>query len=64
MGFYHIAIKANVPIQLAYIDYEKKEMGITGILYPTGNEKADLAKVHAFYEEIKAKHPEKFNKDM
>jgi len=28
MGFYHIALKANVPIQLAYIDYGKKELGI------------------------------------
>lgn len=64
MGFYHIAIKANVPIQLAYIDYEKKEMGITGILYPTGDEIADLAKVHAFYKNINAKHPEKFNKKI
>ena len=42
MGFYNIALKANVPIQLAYIDYTKKEMGITDIIYPSGNEKADM----------------------
>jgi len=62
MGFYHIAMKANVPIQLAYIDYAKKEMGITGIIYPTGDERADLAKVSEFYKNISAKHPAKFSK--
>ena len=25
MGFYHIAVTANVPIQLAYLDYKKAE---------------------------------------
>ena len=60
MGFYHIAVKANVPIQLAYIDYRKKEMGITGIIYPTGDEKADLAKIHAFYKDVTAKNPKNF----
>lgn len=63
MGFYHIAMKANVPIQLAYIDYAKKEMGITAIMYPTGDEKADLATIQAFYKNVTAKHPEKFNKN-
>ena len=60
MGFYHIAIKANVPIQLAYIDYAKKEMGITSIFYPTGDEVADLAKIQEFYKDVTPCHPEKF----
>jgi 1-acyl-sn-glycerol-3-phosphate acyltransferase len=61
MGFYYIAVKANVPIQLAYIDYAKKEMGITGIIYPSGDEIADMAKIRDFYKNVTAKHPEKFN---
>jgi len=61
MGFYYIAVKANVPIQLAYIDYKKKEMGITEIIYTTGDEKADLEKIQAYYKGVTAKHPEKFN---
>ena len=61
MGFYHIAVKANVPIQLAYFDYEKKEMGITEIIYPSGNEKADLAKIYDYYKNVEARFPEKFN---
>ncbi len=60
MGFYHIAVKAGVPIQLAYIDYKKKEMGINTIIYPTGDEVADLAKIQDFYKDINACHPEKF----
>jgi len=61
MGFYHIAVKANVPIQLAYFDYGKKEMGITEIIYPSGNEKADLAKIYDYYKNVEARFPEKFN---
>lgn len=60
MGFYHIALKAQVPIQLAYIDYAKKEMGITGIVYPTGDEAADLAKIQAFYKDVTPCHPQNF----
>jgi 1-acyl-sn-glycerol-3-phosphate acyltransferase len=61
MGFYNIAIKANVPIQLAYFDYAKKEMGITVVFYPTGDEKADLAKIQEYYKDVTAKFPERFN---
>ncbi len=61
MGFYHIAVKANVPIQIAYIDYKKKEMGILDVFYPTGDEKADLEKIQYYYKDIEACFPEKFN---
>jgi 1-acyl-sn-glycerol-3-phosphate acyltransferase len=61
MGFYHIAVKANVPIQIAYIDYKKKEMGIFDVFYPTGDEKADLEKIQAYYKDVQACFPEKFN---
>jgi len=60
MGFYYIAVNANAPIQLAYIDYEKKEMGIKAIIYPSGDENADLATIQAFYKDIKAKHQDRF----
>jgi len=61
MGFYYIALKANVPIQLAYLDYKKKEMGITRIFHPTGDEKADLRELQRFYATVNARFPEKFN---
>jgi 1-acyl-sn-glycerol-3-phosphate acyltransferase len=62
MGFYHIAVKAGVPIQLAYIDYAKKEMGITKIIYPSGNEAEDMAKIYDFYKDVQPRYPEKFYK--
>ena len=61
MGFYHIAVKAKVPIQIAMIDYAKKEMGIVGIIYPTGNEEADFAKIQSFYKGVTARYPKQFN---
>lgn len=59
-GFYQIAVQANVPIQLAYIDYKKKEAGITELFYPTGDEKADMAKIMDFYSGVSARFPERF----
>lgn len=61
MGFYFIAQKANVPIQLAYIDYSKKEVGIKKLFYPTGNMEADLLAIQEHYKGVKGRHPHKFN---
>ena len=60
MGFYHIAVNAGVPIELAYFDYAKKELGITSVFYPTGDEKADLEKIQAYYKNVSAKNPKNF----
>jgi len=60
MGFYNIAVQANVPIQLAYIDYAKKEVGITAVFYPTGDEKADLKEIHSFFKGATARFPSQF----
>ena len=57
-GFYSIAVAANVPIVLAYIDYEKKEMGIGITIQPSGNANEDLAVIHDFYRSRVPRHPE------
>jgi 1-acyl-sn-glycerol-3-phosphate acyltransferase len=49
-GFYYIALKAQVPIQLAYIDYRKKEMGIKGTFYPTSNAEEDILTIRSYYQ--------------
>ena len=54
MGFYHIAVTANVPIQLAYLDYKKKEVAIKEIFHPTGDEIADLEKIQSYYKNVNA----------
>lgn len=60
LGFYHIAVGAGVPIQLAVIDFKNKEMGIKEVFYPSGNEKEDLKHIYDFYRNSNPKHPEKF----
>ncbi len=58
-GFYRVAVGANVPIALAFLDYSKKIAGIEKIFHPTGDYEKDLAEIKAFYRTVKGKHPEK-----
>ena len=51
-GFYYIALKAGVPIQVAYIDYKLKEVGIKTTFYPTGNADKDIFTIRSMYEGI------------
>ncbi len=60
-GFYYIAEHAKVPIAFGFLDYKRKEGGIGGTLFPTGDYEADLKKIEAFYKDKGAKYPEKFN---
>jgi 1-acyl-sn-glycerol-3-phosphate acyltransferase len=60
-GFYYIALRANVPILLAYIDYLKKEVGFKGLFYPTGNVDADISAIKAYYQGVTPKHPRNFD---
>jgi len=48
-GFYFIALKARVPIQIAYIDYRRKEMGFKGTFYPTNNAEEDIHTIRSYY---------------
>jgi 1-acyl-sn-glycerol-3-phosphate acyltransferase len=59
-GFYHVAVKAGVPIVFGYIDYKKKVTGIAEPFYPTGDYDKDLKSIATFYSEITPKFPEKF----
>lgn len=63
MGFYRIAMDAGVPICFGYLDYEKKEAGIGGMIMPTGDVEADMKVISDFYRDIKGKYPEKFSLD-
>ncbi|NJS35480.1 MAG: glycerol acyltransferase [Brachymonas sp.] len=56
-GFYYIAQAAQLPILLAYVDYEKKEIGHFGIFTPTGDVQADISRIRALYAQVKGKHP-------
>lgn len=60
-GFYHIALKANIPILIGYIDYKNKIGGIKKVMYPTGDIEKDFAEIVDFYKNITPRHPEKYN---
>jgi 1-acyl-sn-glycerol-3-phosphate acyltransferase len=51
-GFYHIAVGANVPLVLAYIDYNRREIGIADTVIPTGDYDADVSKIQAIYAAV------------
>jgi len=59
-GFYYIALKAEVPIQVAYIDYRKKEVGIKTTFYPTGDAEADIRAIRSMYDGVTAHHKGNF----
>lgn len=60
MGFYHTALKADVPITFGYLDYEKKEAGVGGAIHPTGNIEEDMKKILDYYKKVAPKFPEMF----
>jgi 1-acyl-sn-glycerol-3-phosphate acyltransferase len=62
-GFYFIAQQAQVPIVLAYMDYERKVSGIGPIFQPTGDVEADLAAIKRFYAPIKGRRADHFVPD-
>ncbi len=59
-GFYYLALKAQVPILMAYIDYGKKEIGAGPLYYPTGNLERDFNVIREFYRHITPLKPHLF----
>jgi 1-acyl-sn-glycerol-3-phosphate acyltransferase len=58
-GFYYIALKAKVPVVMAYIDYENKVCGLGPSLRPTGDIQGDFMIIRDFYSGIVGKYPKK-----
>lgn len=58
-GFYYIALEAEVPIIMAYIDYGTRTLGLGESLVPSGDIEADMKKIQSFYQGMTGKHPEK-----
>jgi hypothetical protein len=49
-GFYWIARNAGVPLLLSHLDYEKREMKLATLIYPTEDAVADLTRIRAYYQ--------------
>ena len=59
-GFYFIAQQADVPIVLAFVDYERKVGGLGPVFIPTGDLEQDMRAIKAFYAPIKGKNAAQF----
>lgn len=59
-GFYHIARRAEVPVVLGYLDYSRRRGGLGPELRPSGDVRADMDFVRAFYADKTARYPARF----
>ena len=59
-GFYFIALKAGLPIQLYAIDYKNKRIVCTKELVPSGDVEADMRLIMDYYRPYEGKYPGKF----
>lgn len=50
-GFYHVAVKAQVPIALGYLDFDIKIAIIDKIFYPTGDIDKDMREIMNYYRD-------------
>lgn len=57
-GFHQIAVAADVPVALAYIDYATRTVGVDTYLRMSGDRDADMAKIREFYASKRGRHPE------
>ena len=55
-GFYHIALGANVPVVLGFLDYQRKLGGIGPVIPLSGDMERDFRDIRAFYAPIQGKH--------
>lgn len=58
-GFYYIALGADVPIALGFIDYPSRVVGIGPSLLPSGDIQVDFSKIKAFYGGKTGRYPER-----
>jgi 1-acyl-sn-glycerol-3-phosphate acyltransferase len=57
-GFYHLALRLDVPVGLAYIDYARRSIGVRRFVRMSGDTERDLALLRAFYADKAGLHPQ------
>ena len=57
-GFYHLALAAQVPVGLAYIDFARRRVGVKDFVRMSGDEAQDLAMLSRHYADKRGLHPE------
>jgi 1-acyl-sn-glycerol-3-phosphate acyltransferase len=63
-GFYHIAHGAQVPLALAYFDFDKKVGGIGKLMPTSGDLTQDMEEIENFYSLVTGRNPEHYNADI
>lgn len=58
-GFYQIAYQAKVPLVCGIMDYRRKVGGLGPAIMPSGDYRADMEKIVAFYRQCTPRHPER-----
>lgn len=58
-GFYHLALKLDLPVALAYIDYRTREIGVTEFVHMSGDQVRDLERLRRFYADKVGRFPAK-----
>ena len=58
-GFYYMALKADVPIGLGFVDWKRKELGIGAYIFPSGDLEADFLLLKDFYADKHGRDPSK-----
>ena len=58
-GFYHLALKLDLPVALAYIDYGAREIGVTEFVHMSGDQAHDLELLRRFYADKVGRFPAK-----
>ena len=57
-GFYHLALEAQVPVGMAFIDYRQRKVGLSRYVSLTGDVHRDMEEIRAAYAGKIACHPE------
>lgn len=57
-GFYHVALSADVPVCLGFLDYGRKVVGLGPCLRMTGDVRADMDRIRSFYKDMRGLKPE------
>lgn len=60
-GFLRIAYEAHIPLLLAYIDFSKKEIGMTKQYNYIGDIDKDIHGIKEYYKDFTGKYPNKFS---
>lgn len=63
-GFYHIAVKAHVPVVMAGIDYSKKTVYFAEAFQPSGNIEKDMKIIAGFFIDKKGKFEKKWPEEF